>query len=67
VSGCEIVALVRGIGVPSDDGVVVMGTFGVTTLHSREMGRLKLPSPLEVVSPSPVESSRIVCSNGDLL
>jgi hypothetical protein len=33
------IGMVRGIGVPSDGGVVVMGTIGVTTLHPREMGK----------------------------
>jgi hypothetical protein len=34
--------MVRGIGVPSSGGVVVMGTIGVTTLHPHEMGK---PAP----------------------
>jgi hypothetical protein len=53
--------------VPSDGGVVVIGTDGVTKLHSREMGKLELLPPLEAVSPSSAESSRMVYSDGDPL
>jgi hypothetical protein len=51
VSGCGMavrsgtIATVRGVGVPSDRGVVVMRTVGVTTLHSQEMGKPELPLP----------------------
>jgi hypothetical protein len=61
------IATVRGDGMPSGGCVVVMWIVGVTTLHSQEMGKPVLPPPLEVVSPSSVESSRIVCSDGDPL
>jgi hypothetical protein len=61
------VTMVRGIGVPSSGGVVVMGTIGVTTLHPREMGKPELPPPLEDVLPSSVDFSRIVCSEDDPL
>jgi hypothetical protein len=53
--------------VPFDGGMVVMGIVRVTMLHSREMGKLELPPLLEDVPPSLAESSRIVCSDGDLL
>jgi hypothetical protein len=39
VPGCgaairsKIIEMVRSVGVPSDSGVVAMGTVGVTTLH----------------------------------
>jgi hypothetical protein len=46
------VVMVRGVGVPSGGGVVVIGTVGVTILHPLEMGKSELPPPLEVVSPS---------------
>jgi hypothetical protein len=62
-----IVAIARGIEVPSDGGVVVIGTDGVTKLHSREMGKPELLPPLEAVSPSSAESSRMVYSDGDPL
>jgi hypothetical protein len=42
--------MVRGIGVPSGGVVVMMGADGVTTLHSREMGKTELLPPLEVVT-----------------
>jgi hypothetical protein len=73
VSGCDTVIhsgtdrMVRGTGVSSSGGVVTMGTVRVTTLHPREMGRPKLPPLLEAVSPSSVDSSRMVCSDGDPL
>jgi hypothetical protein len=59
--------MVRGVGVPSDGGVVVMRVDGVAMLHPREMEKPELPPPLEVVSPSLADSSRIVCSDGDPL
>jgi hypothetical protein len=55
-SGCSVkdrkgtVAMVRGIRVPSGGVVVMMGVDGVTTLHSREMGKTELLPPLEVVT-----------------
>jgi hypothetical protein len=73
VSGCgmaahsETIAIFRGGGVPSNSGVVVMGTDEVTTLHPQETGKSELPTPLEAVSPSSVDSSRIVCSDGNPL
>jgi hypothetical protein len=73
VSGCgtvvrnRTVGLVRGAGVPSDGGLVVMGTIGVITLHSQEMGKPELPPSLEVVSSSSTDSLKIVCSDDDLL
>jgi hypothetical protein len=73
VSGCVTVIysgtvrMVRGTRVPSDGGVVLMGTVGVTMLHPREMGKLELPPPLEVVSSSSADSLRIVCSGDDLV
>jgi hypothetical protein len=48
------VTVVRGIGVLSDGGVVVMG-------------KPELPPPLVVVSPSSVDSLRIVCSGSNPL
>jgi hypothetical protein len=69
MSGCgtvvrnRIVGMIRGTGVPSGGGVVVMGTIGVTILHPREIGKLELPPLLEVVSPSLVDSSRMVSSD----
>jgi hypothetical protein len=33
------VGMVGGTGVPSDGGVVVIGTVRVTMLHPREMGK----------------------------
>jgi hypothetical protein len=73
VSGCGMtvhngtVAMVRDTEVSSHGGVVVMGTDGVTMLHPQEMGKSELPPPLEVVSPSLTDSSRIVCRDSDLL
>jgi hypothetical protein len=61
------VAIARGIGVPFDGGVVVPGIDGVITLHSREMEKSELLPLLEVVLPSSVESSRMVCSDGNPL
>jgi hypothetical protein len=54
--------MVRCVEVSSSGGVVVMGIVRVTTLHPHEMGKSELPSPLEAMS-----SSRMVCSDGDLL
>jgi hypothetical protein len=60
VSGCgtvvhnRTVGMIRGAGVSSGGGVVVMGTIGVTILHPREIGKLELPPLLEVMSPSSV-------------
>jgi hypothetical protein len=59
--------MVRGTKVPSDGGVVVMGTVGVTMFHPQEMGKPELPPPLEAVLPSLVDSSRMICSDGDLM
>jgi hypothetical protein len=73
VFGCDTVVrndtvgMVRGAGVPSDGGVVVMGTIRVTTLHTREMGMPELPPMLEAMSSSSVDSSTIVSSDGDPL
>jgi hypothetical protein len=73
VSGCGTVVrsgtvgMVRSTGVPSGNGVVVMGMAGITTLQLREMGKLELPPPLEAELSSPVDSSRMVCSDGDPL
>jgi hypothetical protein len=73
VFGCSMVVcsgtvvMVRDTGVPSDGGVVVMGIVGVTMFHPQEIGKLKLPPPLEVVSPSSMDSSMIVCSDGNPL
>jgi hypothetical protein len=53
--------------VPFDGGVVVPGIDGVITLHSREMEKSELLPLLEVVLPSSVESSRMVCSDGNPL
>jgi hypothetical protein len=61
------VAMVRGIEVPSGGGMVMMGIVGVTTLHPRDMGKSELPPLLEVMSPSSVDSLRIVCSDGNPL
>jgi hypothetical protein len=59
--------MVRGVEVPSNGDVLVMGTIRVTTLHPREMEKLELPPPLEVVSSSSADSSKIVCSDGEPL
>jgi hypothetical protein len=73
VSGCGAavhsgtIGMVRGAGVPSGCGVVMMGTVGVTTLHPREMGKSDLPPPTEAVSPSSVDSSRMICRGGNPL
>jgi hypothetical protein len=73
MSGCGTMAcygtvgLIRGIGVASDGGVVMMGTAGVTLLQRQDMGKPDLPPSLEVESSSPVDSSRMACSDGDLL
>jgi hypothetical protein len=61
------VGMVAGVRVPSDGGVVVMGTIVVTKLHPQEMGKSELPPPLEVMSSSSLDSSRIICNDGDLL
>jgi hypothetical protein len=51
VSGCGTVVcsgtikMLRGARVPSNGGLVVMGTVGFTMLHSREMGKPELPPP----------------------
>jgi hypothetical protein len=37
------VIAVRGIGVPSNGGMVVIGIVDVGTLHSREMGKSEPP------------------------
>jgi hypothetical protein len=63
----RIIGMVRGVGVLSSGGVVVMGTVRATTLHTRELGKPEFPLPLQVVSSSSVDSSRIVCSDGNLL
>jgi hypothetical protein len=73
VLGCSMavhsgtVGMVRCTGVPSDGGVVVMGTVVVTTLHPQEMGNSEFSPPLEAVSASLADSSRKVCSDGDQL
>jgi hypothetical protein len=41
--------MVRGTKVPSNGGLVVLGTDWVTILHHREMEKQELPPPLEVV------------------
>jgi hypothetical protein len=51
----------------SDGGVVVMETIKITMLHPQEMGKSEVPFLLEVVSPSSVDSSRMVCSDNDPL
>jgi hypothetical protein len=61
------IGMIRGTRMPSDGGVVVMGMVGVTTLHPQETGKMELPPPLEAVSSPSVDSSRIVCSDGDPL
>jgi hypothetical protein len=61
------VGMVRGAKVLSSGSVVVMGTVGVTALHPREMGKPEFPLPLKAMSSSSVDSSRIVCSDGDML
>jgi hypothetical protein len=67
-TACSVtITMVRGVGVPSDGGVVVMGADGVLMLHYLEMGKLELPTPLEVVSPSLADSLRIVCSDSNPL
>jgi hypothetical protein len=73
VPGCGVavrsgvVGMVRSTGVLSDDGVVAMGTIGVTTLHPRGPGRPELPPPPEAVSPLLYDSSRMMCRDGDPL
>jgi hypothetical protein len=42
----RIIGMVRGVGVLSSGGVVVMGTVRATTLHTRELGKPKFPLPL---------------------
>jgi hypothetical protein len=59
--------MVESAGVFSDDGVVVMETIGVTTLHPRGLGNPKLPTPPEAASPLPEDSSRTVCKDSDPL
>jgi hypothetical protein len=61
------IGMARGVRVPSNSGMVMTGTVGVTTLHPQEMGKSELPPPLEAVSLSLVDSSRIVCSDDDPL
>jgi hypothetical protein len=51
----------------SDAGVVVMGTFEVTTLHPRGLGGPELPSSPKVALSSSEESSREVYKDGDPL
>jgi hypothetical protein len=63
----ETIGMVRSARVFSNGGLVVMGTVGVTTLHPRGMGKLELPLPFKVVSSSLVDSSRTMCSDGNLL
>jgi hypothetical protein len=50
--------MLRGVGLPCNGGMVVMGTAKVTALHRQEMGKLELPPTLEAVSPSLADSSR---------
>jgi hypothetical protein len=64
---CETIGMVRGAKVPFDGGVVTMGTVGVTMLQPKEVGKLVLPPSLEVESSSLADSSRMECSDGDLL
>jgi hypothetical protein len=64
---CGTVGMVRGTGVPSGGGVVVMGMAGVTMLQPREMGKSELSPSLEVELSSPVDSSRMACSDGEPL
>jgi hypothetical protein len=61
------VRMVRGTGVPSNSGVVVMGTDGVKMLHPQDIGKMELAPLLEDMSSSSTDSLRIVCSDGDLL
>jgi hypothetical protein len=48
MSGCDMavrsrtIGMVRGAGVPSGGGVVVMGIIGITMLHPQEMGKPEL-------------------------
>jgi hypothetical protein len=73
VAGCGTmvcsgtIGLVRGTGVSSGGGVVVMRTVGVTTLQPREMRKPELHPSLEAESSSPTNSSRMACSDGDPL
>jgi hypothetical protein len=62
-----IAIMVRGIRILSDGGMVVIEIVGVTTLHSREIGKPELLPLLEVVWPSSVDSTRIVYNAGDTL
>jgi hypothetical protein len=57
------VVMVRGVGVPSGGGVVVIGTVGVTILHPLEMGKSELPPSARGCHPLSVDSSRILCSD----
>jgi hypothetical protein len=65
--GCGIVvrsgmiAMVRGVKLPSSGGVVVMRIDGVTTLHFWVIGKPK-PPPLEAMLILSVEFSRMVCN-----
>jgi hypothetical protein len=61
------VSPVRSARVLSSDGVVVMGTLGVTTLHPQGPKDLELPPSLEAAPPSSEESSGVVCKGGDPL
>jgi hypothetical protein len=53
--------------VPSDAGVIAMGTVEVTMLQPREIGKVELPPSLEVKLSSPADSLRMACSDGDPL
>jgi hypothetical protein len=57
--------MVWSAGVFSGNGVVVMRTVGVTTLHPQDPGDPELPLSPEAVPPSLVESSGAVCEDGD--
>jgi hypothetical protein len=51
----------------SSAGVVVMETVGVTMLHPRGLGDLDLPPTPKMAPPSPEESLRVACKDGNPL
>jgi hypothetical protein len=59
--------MVRSVRVFSDDGVVVMGTIGVTMLHPQGSRDPELPPSPDAMSPLSKDSSRTVCKDGDSL
>jgi hypothetical protein len=64
---CGTVGMVKGAGVPFGGGVVVMGMAGITTLQCRVMVKPELLPSLEVESSLLANSSRMACSDDDLL